>query len=310
MSCYQREVLVPPIVLELSHRLSQNGHHPCRITNDLLDSVSQLCELRASIRDRSLTDPFTIIASLLELDDAVVKWGAERSSEWDYTTVFDSSKPDVIYDDAYAVYRDYWAAGTWNVQRATRLFVQEAILAQIDEMLAQPESVITTLDIPSLRSRCLAIICETAFEICASVPYLLGHDKPYDEQLSSPAPAAWGYFSLPAIYLAGSTIGVPQSMRLYVLGRLRHIGHSLGIQQALMMAAILQSKIDEGKVEELEGLPRQFREEMGQDSEEYYDKVCRDWARETSPQNEEQDSECAAGGRLGVYFGGGEQKFG
>ncbi|ERF73253.1 hypothetical protein EPUS_03085 [Endocarpon pusillum Z07020] len=300
-SCYQREVRVPPIILELGRRLPRTPNSSCSIVNDLADSIYRLCELRASIRDGSLTDPYTNIASLLELDDAVVNWGAERSSQWDYTIVFDSTKPSIIYDDAYAVYHTHWIAGVWNVQRATRIFIQEAILAQIDEMLAQPEPIITTLDPQSQRSRSLAIICETAFDICASVPYLLGHDKRYDEQLSSPAPAVWAYFSLPAIYLAGSTLGVPQSMRLYVLGRLRHIGHSLGIQESLMMAAILQSKIDEGKVEELEGLPRQFREEMGRSVEESYDKVCWDGAWEKSSQNEEQDPECAAGG---MYFGG------
>ncbi|KAF7505700.1 hypothetical protein GJ744_000549 [Endocarpon pusillum] len=308
MSCYQREVHVPPIILELGRRLRGTRDSACRIINDLSDSVARLCEFRASIRDGSLTDPYTNIASLLELDDAVVNWGAERSSQWDYTIVFDSTKPDVIYDDAYAVYREHWIAMVWNIQRATRIFIHEAILAQIDEMLAQPEPVTTMLDVQSQRSRSLAIICETAFDICASVPYMLGHDKRYDEQLSSPAPAVWAYFSMTAIYLAGSTIGVPQSMRLYVLGRLRHIGHSLGIQQSSMVAVILQNKIDEGKVEEFEGLPRQFREEMGRGVLEYNDKVCGDGAWEKSSQNEEQDPERAAGGRSVVYFGGSGQQ--
>lgn len=256
------------------------------------------------MKDGSLTDPFTIIASLLDLDDAVVKWGAERSGLWEHSTVFDSTKPDVIYDDAYTVYHTHWIASVWNVQRATRIFIHECIITQIDEKLAQPLAAITTTDLPSQRSRSLAIICETAFDICASVPYILGHDKPYDEQLSSPAPAICGYFSVSAIYLAGSTIGVPQSMRLYVLGRLRYIGHSLGIKQPLMMAAILQGKIDEGKVEEWEGLPRQFREELGHKALEYYDTVCWDWALETSPESEQQDSECVTGGRVAGYLSG------
>lgn len=253
------------------------------------------------MKDGSLSDPFTIIASLLDLEDAVVKWGAERSSLWDHKTVFDSTRPDVIYDDTYTVYNTYSIAATWNIQRATRIFTHEAIFTQINEKLAQPLSAITTIDLPSQRSRSLAIICETAFDICASVPYLLGHDKSYNEQLSSPAPAATGYLSLPAIYLAGSTVGVPQSMRLYVLGRLRHIGHSWGIQQATMMAAMLQSKIDEGKVEEWEGLPRQFREEMGHKAVEYYGRIYWDRALETSPESEQQDSECVTGGRVAGY---------
>ncbi len=273
--------------------------------NDLLNSVNKLCELRASIRDHSLVDPLTIIASLLDLDRVVVQWGAERSSDWDYHTVFDSSKSDHIYDDTYSVYRSYWIAGMWNTQRTTRIFVQEAIIVQIDEMLSQPQSAITTLDLDSQRSRSLATISEMAFDICASVPYRLGHDRPSDELLSNPAPALSGYLMLPSLYLAGSTIGVPQSMRLYVLGRLRYIGHGLGIQQSLMLAAILQDKIDACKEEKMEGLPRQFHDvEMGRDAEKYYDRLGRDWALETSPENLDQDSEFAIDGRSAGSFGG------
>ncbi len=171
-------------------------------------------------------------------------------------------------------------------------------------MLTQSQSVITTLDHVSQRSRSLATISEMAFEICASVPYLLGHDRTSDKQLRNPVPASYGYYLLPCLNYAGSAMGVPKSMRLYILGRFRYIGHGLGIQQALMLAAILQSKIDLAKEEEMEGLPRHSQIWMGRDTEKYYDRLGRNWALEPIPENEEEDPECAVGGRSAGYIGG------
>lgn len=307
MSCYQREAHVPPIVLDLGHQLSQTQDLSCRIANDLLDSVSQLCELRASIKDRSLINPPTIITSLLNLDAAVVKWAAERASRWDYSTVFDSTKPDLIYDDSYSVYSTYWIAGTWNIQRGTRVFVQEAILAQINALLTKPQSTTTTLLLLSQRSRSLATISELASDICASVPYLLGHDKPYHEQISNPAPAVCGYFLVTSLYLAGSTIGVPRSMRFYVLGRLKYIGHVLGIQQSLLLAEILQRKIELGKEEEMEGLPRQFQSGPCRDRGEEQESE-RDWEPRVGLGAEDEDPNCDFGGRLAGFPGSWEYK--
>ena len=206
-----------------------------------------------------LTSAPLIISPLLSLDGQLVQWASERSSHWDHTLVFDSTQSDTIYDDSYAIYQNYWISGTWNIQRMSRVSVQEAVIIQLDKMLltTQTQTQPTSIELKDLfiqRTRALAVIYEMSSEICASVPYLLGHDKSYVEQLTNPAPAACGYFLIPSLFLAGSTMGVPNSMRIYVLGRLRYIGFRLGIQQAVLLAGILETRIEEGGVE---ALPRQ-----------------------------------------------------
>lgn len=292
-------------MLALSHQVSQNRDLSCSNANDLLDSVSQLCELRASIKDCSLTDPPKIVTSLLSLDIAVVKWRAERSSRWDHKTVFGCTDSERIYDECYSVYRALWIAGSCNIQRATRIFIHEIILAQIDWMLSQPEFAAdpTLASLSLQQAKSLAVILEMASEVCASVPYLLGHDKPYAEQVNNPSPAAGGYLLLVPLYLAGSTIGVPQEMRLYVLGRLRYIGHGLGIRLSLLFVEILQGKIAGGKLEEMEGFPRHLWEEVccdkgGNESGQSSERLLRH-----SREEGDDGLGCELGGRLAGYLG-------
>lgn len=251
MSCFQTESHVPPVVLTLGHQLSQCSDLACRVANELLDLGSQLCEIRASIKDGSFTNPSSIISSLLALDTCVISWGTVRSSRWNYTTVFvDHQDPETVYDESYCVYKASWFAGAWNIQRATRIFLHEAILAQIDALTSSssPSSLHPSdqdLDLLSQRFASLSTISSLASDICASVPYLLGHDRPLAEQISDPVPAACGYFLVMPLYLAGSTVGVPRQLRTYVLGRLRYIGWRLGVRQALLLAGILKTRIIE-----------------------------------------------------------------
>lgn len=228
-----------------------------------------------------------------------MEWSANRSGHWLYTTIFDSTKPDVIYDGSYSVYRSYWIAFIWNILRGTRIFIHEAIIAQVDELLSQADATTLVLQLHSQRARSLAAISEMASAFCDSVPYLLGLDKPYHEQLSDPAPAACGYALMSGLYLVGSTIGVTPSMRIYALGKLKYVGHVTGIRQALLLVNILQRKIEVGKEEEMEGLPRQFQLEAFSDQ---------DWGIEGEGKGElggesepEGIPECEIVGRLAGY---------
>lgn len=237
---------MPPILLTLGRQLSQCRDFPCCIANDLLESFSELCELRASIKDGTLTDPPTILTALLGLDATFVSWEAQLSDHWDYQTIFKRADPESVYDDCYSVYRATSTASTRNVQRAIRVYIHEAILTQINDRLSQTrdpgQRPLHLLSSQHMKS--LAVVLEMCSDICASVPYLLGQDKPYAEQLTQPPPAACGYFLLAPLYLAGNAIGVPHEMRQYALGRLTYIGHGLGICQASLLAQMLQAKIE------------------------------------------------------------------
>ena len=310
ISCYQRETRVPPTILALSHQLSQTPDLATKVANDLLDFVSQLCELRASIKDGTITSASLIVSSLLQLDDQLLQWASARSSRWSHTLVFDSNQPDNIYDDSYAIYQAYWIAGTWNLQRTSRIFVHESILLQLDKLLLTAQhQTWPGSNIKSLlhqRTKSLAVILETSSEICASVPYLLGHDRTYDEQLTNPAPAASGYFLLPSLFLAGSTIGIPTNMRVYALGRLKYVGHKLGIHQALLLARTLEAKMEEGAVE---GLLKQSNRGMCEGSWGGVDGGIVEDRLFCGDDNKHTDEE-EFGGRFARYMGNWETELG
>jgi hypothetical protein len=230
-----------------------------------------------------------------------VEWCADRTGHWLYTTIFDSSQPDVIYEGSYSVYRTNYIALVWNIFRGTRIFIHEAIIAQIDELLTQAGASTLVLHLHSQRARSLAIISEMASAICDSAPYLLGLDRPYHKQLSDPAPAACGFSLMTGLYLVGNTIGVTHAMRIYALGKLQHIGHVMGIRQAFLLVDILQRKIEIGEEEEMEGLPRQFQMEAFPDQ---------DWEMEDEGKGElgvesemEVVPDCEIVSRLAGYVG-------
>lgn len=305
MSCYLREAHVPPIIHALGRRLSQSLNPSCHIFNELANVLSDLCEFRACIKDGSVTDPAAIISSMLHLDDLLIDWGIQRSSQWDHITIFDSSNPEDFYDDSYSVYASAMIAGTWGVQRAARIFIHEAIIGHIDMILAKSlfPSDTTAAQSPASfpfnmaqqRSRSLSIIMELASDICASVPYILGHDRPRHEQLANPIPSGYGYFFLRPLYLAGNTIGVPHSMRVYVLGRVRYIGHVFGINHALLWADILQKKIEQGNEWKIEELSNEFP---------------RQWTGGEEGADEEEEVEAGAGAGAGVGGGRWDQLMG
>lgn len=239
-----------------------------RIANEILDRITDLCEIRAHIKDGTLSDPMEIIERCLAVEKLTVAWAAARSTYWDHTTTFvvpgdPFYSQEDIYDGHFAVYSALWIAGTWNIYRSTRIFIHEAILTQVDILLTQSQSAEAAMNLLSQRARSLAVIHETAADVCASIPYLLNHHKTRTEQTEDPPRAAAGYFVLTSLYLAGSTIGVPHAMRLYALSRLRYIGYRMGLGQALLLAKILAGKIEEsgrsGGVgsQEIQGVPRQ-----------------------------------------------------
>ena len=305
-------------MLQLGSKISAIPNMSSRIANAILLCVTDLCELRASIKEGSLTSPTEIISLMLELYERVNAWAAERSSYWDHTTTFVTPNDpkfsdDEIYDGSFSVYNAPWIAGTWNISRSTRIFIHEAILAQVDILLAQSPSPAIAIDLMCQRAKSLAAIQDTASDVCASIPYILNHHRSRAEQAANPPRAAAGYFVLTSLYLAGSTIGVPHSMRLYAMGRLRFIGHRLGLGQALMLAQILAAKINETTgigfevgSQEIKGVPRQIAFKGPLEVDVRFGSVSDDsgtWEVERGSPDENEDFNFENTGGFGVLRG-------
>ena len=95
-------------------------------------------------------------------------------------------------------------------------------------------------------------------------------------------------------------------MRVYVLGRLRYIGFGLGIRQLSLLAEILRGKIERGRGEEMEGLPRQVERGMCKDGvgeERQAGLGLGEEQQEVEEHENGEDVDWKIGGRWAEYLG-------
>ena len=247
-SCFRIGCRVPSFISNLSLEMKR-FENPLGIAYDsLLDLFAELCDFRASARGSANSDSISIVSALLAFDKSLKAWANELPSGWNYRTVFTSDCPDEIYEDTYHVYPTSMIAITWNVYRSMRIFVQSGVLQQLKRLNYECESP-TSLWLRKQRVQSQAIISEMAFDICASIPDQLGYGKPNFGRAWFHPPAGPAVFLLAPIHIAVSWMGVPRSMKEYVTGRMRYIGHALGFQEALLAADIVQTTIDATSLE-------------------------------------------------------------
>ena len=131
----------------------------------------------------------------------------------------------------------------WNIYRDARIVVHNSILQQLWKLIRRGELPTSSL-LQVQRAQSQSIISEMAFDICASVPYHLGNDMQTSAESGSCQTTYSAIFIIPSLRIAASWVGVPRSMKEYLLGRLSYIGHSLGIQQAIFLGNFANRALD------------------------------------------------------------------
>jgi hypothetical protein len=209
------------------------------LANSLLSQSAHTCRESAGVN---------LIRSAQNLDTDVLNWTNTLPATWSYTVTtstntsrdLNSLEPEFTPSQIYR-YRDIYTARVWNLYRVSRLILQSIILRSTSWLLTELAFSQRDTDATSAERTSEDLVNG----ICASVPFLMGHDSsevklPVSEDFSEQK-ALWsqtatenastnaqtGRYSLIwPLYIASSVPSISDSSREWMRLQLRRIGES------------------------------------------------------------------------------------
>ena len=207
-----------------------------------ISRISALCGAVApNIRGARARTLFTNgwITEVLALQKEIWQWKQSAPHHFRYWSLspYDAaSEPDLedgpIYPKAIFVCSGLVQAYGWNIIWCGRIHLLQAMLVY-RSTLTNSEALESPL--PSVSSINQDLLT-TVDNICNMVPFMLGE---IDQKGALNPPvrgkAFTAQFLMWTLHVAGSVPIMPQSQQDWIAGRLLHIGHAVGIQQALVL---------------------------------------------------------------------------
>ncbi|KIY04001.1 uncharacterized protein Z520_00693 [Fonsecaea multimorphosa CBS 102226] len=211
--------------------------------------VDDFTELRASIHEGSLTDPFEIIEQAKAIDAHTALVARGFPSAWAYDVVVTSSQMEGLYKNKYHLYPSHYSAQLWNEVRMTRIALNEIIFVYVDKARRQDRFDDEGDDLlKALRARCVRVIEQMATEICQSSTSFL--QKPHclapSKGAGSPSnlSIASAYFLIwPLFSAARASIVAGGSFKEFVIGQLNFIAREMNIPQAQKASLMLEQGV-------------------------------------------------------------------
>ncbi len=247
-SCIQRQIRLPTEISSwnLPFGLRRDPTDPNRL---FMVVVNDFTELRASIKEGSLTDSLEIIQLAKAIDTDAASVARSFPPSWSYDVVATSRDMDGgVYNNKYHLYPNHRAAQLWNEVRMTRLAIQ-AILIVHSEKARQIDDDEGDEILSSLRARCLRVVSQMATEICQSTTQFLctpGTDSPSlrTTTTASKKSAASAYFLIwPLFSAAGASRVASKSLGDFAVNRLRFIEREMNVPQAGKVASMLEAGV-------------------------------------------------------------------
>ncbi|KAI2819557.1 hypothetical protein CBS115989_4408 [Aspergillus niger] len=223
----------------------------------LSDIMIALAYFRALVKDRTLCDPETIIASAKYIDRNLCSLADNMPKDWQFQVVELETTSEVVMGTQYHVYPDAWVAGVWNNIRTCRLLLHQEIKRQLENVLD------THLFEAVQYQQSVIIMQQLVSDICASVPQYCGYipdvvdgspDTPQATsvadgltsayQSSNGIPATAGIYLLFWPLLSAGQMANSEKQRGWIIDRMRYIGETTGIQQAFVFEDILKRAVD------------------------------------------------------------------
>jgi hypothetical protein len=244
-NCLQRNVPVPPTIVELSDFARTIEDPRQRVGTELSNICIRACNLKAQVFSADIPpNPELVLRSALAIDADFESWINLHGASFPFEIISLEEPNEGIYADNYHLYKSMKEAIGWNHYRCVRISVNELILTQLD-MLRNETAVLYNLTpgIPyfEIQPRAAFIegfIIRLAEDICSSTPYFLegGFKNP-----QSTKKAAAGNLLLYPLYSAGSISNASPALISWVTGRLMFIWNEMGIQQAAIMAELINT---------------------------------------------------------------------
>jgi hypothetical protein len=239
LSCVQRTVPMPQHILDLRKEAAKFGAvDPENPGFRLSDVIIDFTIFRSDVRDCKIVGPRAIIERALEIDKNFIAIFEKPPENWQYETVYTDKTPHLIWNGSYHVYKEIWIAHLYNGMRTCRILLHEMIRDQLLAASTAMTPIFSTSEIIIQGESSVAIMLEMQAQILASIP----HD--HNPSLNTTAGLLEGsrtYFILWPLYLVGAMDLTTEPVRKWAIARLRHIGESVGIRQALVVANYLES---------------------------------------------------------------------
>ena len=270
VSCLGVGIALPEHILELHAKVAEHADLSDPMWR-YYDTMVTLTNFRAHVRCGIISNPREILARALEIDSAALSICADAPGDYEYETIYTDAEPETVLVGFYHVYQDYMAATIWNGMRTIRIMVQEEVRDALLKLHSSRPSSFTNEQYTTQSQTSTNILYQLQCEIIASVPQHLGYaaSKSISSRVSAhtfpwshfntrpvnpfhslnsnsagpPMIRVFGGYSLPwALYVAGAVDIATEPVRKWVIGTLKGIGRSMGIQQAMVLADRLEEK--------------------------------------------------------------------
>jgi hypothetical protein len=238
LSCVQRTVAMPQHIIDLRKEaltFMDPDNPGWRTSGVIIDYTI----FRAGVRDCRIVGPKAVIEAALELDRRFIEIFNDLAEVWTYETKYSDETPHLIWNGSYHVYKETWMAHLYNGVRTCRIMLHETVR---DQLLAASTALSPIFPITQMIKQgqsSVSIMLEMQAQILASIP----HDLPAVS--IEVAPALWAgsrsYFVLWPLYVVGAMDLTTEPIRKWAVARLRDIGETSGIRQALLVANYLES---------------------------------------------------------------------
>ncbi|KAH6874444.1 hypothetical protein B0T10DRAFT_586429 [Thelonectria olida] len=192
-------------------------------------------------QEASENDTETLFSSAMALDRELSDWASNIPTTWSYSAAINVSDPATSKFTSGQVHRypNFYIARVWNFYRVSRLVIQSVLVRAISRLPMLTE---THTKKEYRKSKIEGSSMELVNDICASVPFLLGHDL---SKMKLPATSgrtkqetSWpgveengatrtGRFSLIwPLYVACSASSVPEAQREWMHMQLRFLAEN------------------------------------------------------------------------------------
>ena len=281
--CLQYDIELPAHIMELRAEAAKHLN-PDGLVLRVQEPMILSTNFRARVRHGIISDPYLILARAMELDGNFVSIFSDVPPAWGYKTVYTDADPEIVFSGFYHVYRDFMTAQLWNGMRSFRILLNEMIRdVLLAGFSSRPprffgQEYVTQFQIST------EALYQLQSDILASVPQHLGytskghkvsslsgarvsadndrsphrllwsdfgHHRHWDSQgpasVSSYLPVirqSGGYLLPWPLYLAGATDIATEPVQRWVIESLRSLGRSVGIQQAMVLANMLEMKMN------------------------------------------------------------------
>jgi hypothetical protein len=195
------------------------------ISTELMEIMTRLANIQASITSRTLLNATRMIPILLQIEEDLETWACNLPSSWRYQILSCPPRND-FYTVYYHTYPGYSIGAAWNHYRISRCIVNDLLVTSLDSS--------KHLTISERRNQAKRKIVMLCTDICLSTPYFL-RQMDYS---SFPKPTVGSNDVMWALSVCANMRCVPEERRLWAVTQLERIGHEMGVHQALQLAKV------------------------------------------------------------------------